>query len=87
MSPDKPFAWTADTQQSNTAKKNTAARSAVFFYRIYKYYIIYIINQKAEVLCELPYYSVTFKDKDTLLVSDSKDAIEYELKIADLIKQ
>lgn len=54
------------------------------YYIIFKYYII---NQKAEVLCELPYYSVTFKDKDTLLVQDSENASKYEVKIADLIHQ
>ena len=45
----------------------------------------YLINQKAEVICELSYYSVNFKDKDTLCVQDSENSSKHYIKLNELL--
>jgi len=52
-------------------------------YGIFKYYLI---NQKGETLCELPYHNISFEDEDTLCVQDSENSEEYLVNIADLIE-
>lgn len=48
-------------------------------------YEYYLISQYGEVVCDLPYYSISFLDNNTLFVQESAESEKYSLEIASLI--